>query len=372
MRLRSLIVILPVLIPISDAVRIAGPIVTITLRDPYFITTSKTPASIVNASPNDVSAIEKIKPSAQSAFSSLSLSSLNPDVAYSIRSNDGGPFPKLLPSLKMLSATAYYKYNVMRKLPHAISFYGGFRIRPFQLLSRLPRMTRSSIESFESKATQQEALIQSSNIPDLNEYADDRALNLSFSPTFNLNSKTVSGELKVWGEDIKRWSGTARLNLPYPSSETKIKQLLSFACVTCKLLLPFNALSSLTVTPSYNTAPSLYPFRVQVTAESGAGKTSAVLSLNLDDPSLTLIHQLDERNTIAPEISLHTAKILYNWTTQLSSGMLRTRVDPTNAIQVTWVDRAGSGRWVTDFKLPLDGTAGPLAADIRVQRQFEF
>lgn len=98
---------------------------------------------------------------------------------------------------------------------------------------------------------------------------------------------------------------------------------------------------------------------------------------------------MDAYNTIAPEISLHTAKIMYHWDVSISSGgHIRTRVDPTSAIQVTWTDQSmEGGKWVTDFKLPLDGGMGDLgaggsgnagvrtgifAADIRVRRQFHF
>jgi hypothetical protein len=78
-------------------------------------------------------------------------------------------------------------------------------------------------------------------------------------------------------------------------------------------------------------------------------------------------------NTIAPEISLHTAKIMYNWNMLLASGSLRIKVDPTSAIQVTGTDRAMNGKWVTDFSLPLKGTSvSALAADVRVRRQFTF
>lgn len=78
-------------------------------------------------------------------------------------------------------------------------------------------------------------------------------------------------------------------------------------------------------------------------------------------------------NTIAPEISLHTAKIMYNWNVLLVSGSLRIKVDPSSAIQVAWTDRAMNGKWVTDFSLPLKGTTiSALAADIRVRRQFTF
>lgn len=97
-----------------------------------------------------------------------------------------------------------------------------------------------------------------------------------------------------------------------------------------------------------------------------------MLDLNWDNPTLSIMHALDERNTISPEISLTSAKIMYNWDVALNSGSIKTRVDPTSAIQVTWIDQTESGKWVTDFNLPLTGGPGPLAGDIRVRRQFAF
>ena len=80
-----------------------------------------------------------------------------------------------------------------------------------------------------------------------------------------------------------------------------------------------------------------------------------------------------QRNIISPEISLHTAKIVYNWNIRLESGSIRTKVDPTEAIHVTWTDRSMNGRWVTDCSLPLKGTSlKALAANVRVRRQFTF
>ena len=82
---------------------------------------------------------------------------------------------------------------------------------------------------------------------------------------------------------------------------------------------------------------------------------------------------LPSSHIISPEISLKTGKIVYQWNVNLESGSIRTKVDPTKAIDVTWVDRSMNGKWVTDFKLPLVGTTlKALAADIRIRRQFSF
>ena len=78
-------------------------------------------------------------------------------------------------------------------------------------------------------------------------------------------------------------------------------------------------------------------------------------------------------HVIAPEISLYNAKIIYQWNIALQSGSIRTKVDPTSAIHVTWTDKSMTGKWVTDFRLPLAGTTlSALAADVRVRRQFAF
>jgi len=112
-------------------------------------------------------------------------------------------------------------------------------------------------------------------------------------------------------------------------------------------------------------------------------------------PTLSVIHALDHRNTIQPEISLLDAKIRYNWSVRLNErgGSIKMRVDPIEAVQVTWVDEVGdgSGKWVTDFRLPLGTGNGGLngvgkgtgnsgggkqdrgwRSDIRVRRQFVF
>ena len=87
------------------------------------------------------------------------------------------------------------------------------------------------------------------------------------------------------------------------------------------------------------------------------------------------------RHVIAPEISLYNAKIVYQWNVALNSGSIRTKVDPTDSVYVTWTDHSasggggsgGGGKWVTDFRLPLVGTSiRALAADVRVRRQFSF
>merc|ERR1711862_539815 len=118
---------------------------------------------------------------------------------------------------------------------------------------------------------------------------------------------------------------------------------------------------------------------------------SCIISSGISSSSF--IHNLDERNTISPTISLNNAKIIYNWKLLLSnnnsdsSSSIITRVDPDSSIQITWMDCTPNGSWITDFQIPLKSTStttdnngyvttnhfkGPLFADIRVRRQFFF
>ena len=83
--------------------------------------------------------------------------------------------------------------------------------------------------------------------------------------------------------------------------------------------------------------------------------------------------QFNNSHVISPEISLYNARIVYQWNIRLDSGSIRTQVDPTSAVHVTWTDKSMTGNWVTDFRLPLAGTTlSALAADVRVRRQFSF
>eukprot|EP00529_Nitzschia_sp_RCC80_P019776 CAMPEP_0113501516 /NCGR_PEP_ID=MMETSP0014_2-20120614/33002_1 /TAXON_ID=2857 /ORGANISM="Nitzschia sp." /LENGTH=435 /DNA_ID=CAMNT_0000396121 /DNA_START=20 /DNA_END=1327 /DNA_ORIENTATION=+ /assembly_acc=CAM_ASM_000159 len=111
-----------------------------------------------------------------------------------------------------------------------------------------------------------------------------------------------------------------------------------------------------------------------VEATTGSERTKAALNLEYDNPTLTVVHSLDDRNTIAPQISLYNARILYQWDVALDSGTIRTKVDPMSSIEIKWTDRSmGGGKWVTDVRVPLVGTTlSQLAADLRVRRQFTF
>mmetsp|Transcript_25451 Transcript_25451/g.54761 ORF Transcript_25451/g.54761 Transcript_25451/m.54761 type:complete len:586 (-) Transcript_25451:193-1950(-) len=122
------------------------------------------------------------------------------------------------------------------------------------------------------------------------------------------------------------------------------------------------------------------------------GRTKAVLRLDAEDSTLTIVRALDESKIIAPTISLNSGKIVYDYYLNLDgqqqhgsssshgkvNSSIRAHVDPTKGIILKWTDGiqgrgSGSGGscWVTECRVPLGTTAaGPLAADVRVGRRW--
>mmetsp|Transcript_19435 Transcript_19435/g.27472 ORF Transcript_19435/g.27472 Transcript_19435/m.27472 type:complete len:316 (-) Transcript_19435:152-1099(-) len=245
----------------------------------------------------------------------IDISSLRPNLLWSAQST-APPLPNWFPALKTWRATMGYRYDDLRKAPSFL-----------------------------------EADLAFSN--DLGE--------LHLQPTYEVRQRKASVVCQV-----SRGASYALARFT-----SRGKKVLEFLRCSYKTDLPFSSLGAVRVTPSFDFTQNVPNLLVE--GLTGSGRTKAVLNLQITDPTLTVVHALDERNTIAPEISLHTAKILYQWNIALDSGSIKTKVDPTSAIHVTWTDRSMNGKWVTDFRLPLSGTTlSALAADVRVRRQFAF
>jgi len=140
-----------------------------------------------------------------------------------------------------------------------------------------------------------------------------------------------------------------------------------------------------TVMPSYDFKES--KARCVLSGDVGStGRTRAVLRLDVDESTLTLVRALDGNKVIAPTISLQSGKIVYDYhldldgdessTSQRKVGSsLRAHVDPSKGVILKWTDGipggAGGSCWVTECRVPLGETAsGPLAADVRVGRRW--
>ena len=134
-----------------------------------------------------------------------------------------------------------------------------------------------------------------------------------------------------------------------------------------------------TVTPSYDFIEG--KARCVLSGDVGStGRTRAVLRLDVDDSTLTLVRAIDGNKIVAPTISLQSGKIVYDYHLDLDGGKsskvgssLRAHVDPSKGVLLKWTDGVGAGGscWVTECRVPLGVSApGPLAADVRVGRRW--
>ena len=102
--------------------------------------------------------------------------------------------------------------------------------------------------------------------------------------------------------------------------------------------------------------------------EAMTGRTKAILDLEYMQPSLAIQYQPNESNLLRPEIDLYTGKMRYQLITRLRNGVLRTTVDPSEALELTWTDGSSNGCWVTDIRIPLN----KAPALLKVRRQFRL
>lgn len=253
----------------------------------------------------------------------LDLSSLSPNLQWEVTTLSA-PLPYWVPTLKQLKARVGYQYSDLKRLP-------------------------SWVEGTAKFATSLGELI--------------------VQPTHDLKTKrtTILMEASRGATWILARLGLAKQQV-LPSLETVRASFV--------LNLPYVSVSSIRITPSVDLPRQDVACQVEAMT-GGFGRTRAVLNLEHRNPTLSVVHQLDSRNTIAPTINLYNARIVYIWNILLGrtgSSSLRTKVDPTSAIELTWTDLSeGGGSWVTDIRLPLEATTiHRLAADIRVKRQFRF
>jgi len=137
------------------------------------------------------------------------------------------------------------------------------------------------------------------------------------------------------------------------------------------------------VTPSYDFIEG--KARCVLSGDVGStGRTRAVLRLDVDDSTLTLVRAIDGNKIVAPTISLQSGKIVYDYHLDLDvdgnesskvGSSLRAHVDPSKGVILKWTDGvpggAGGSCWVTECRVPLGVSApGPLAADVRVGRRW--
>lgn len=227
------------------------------------------------------------------------LSSVRPKASWSVRTSPS-PFPRLLPALKQLRADIGYEYHRLRQAPSYVEATARFSTREGDLVVQ---------PSYDVVNRRQSFLLQA--------------------------SRGASYVLAKFG------------------GSTPSRRFVSALKGSFLLNLPYASISAVRLTPAWDFVKRDLACTVEAVT-GGPSRTKAVLNLDYYNPTLTVVHALDERNTIAPEINLYNAKIVYQWDLLLgpSGSSLRTKVDPVTAIHVTWTDvSASGGTWVTDVRL---------------------
>mmetsp|Transcript_17294 Transcript_17294/g.35548 ORF Transcript_17294/g.35548 Transcript_17294/m.35548 type:complete len:325 (-) Transcript_17294:751-1725(-) len=286
-----------------------GPILTITMKDPQ---QEEQQSSFPGSSQDDGGSDEPL----QNPW--FDIGNLRPNLVWSLQSR-GKPLPNWVPGWHSLRTSIGYQYESLKRTPSFVD-------------------------------------------ADLRFSSERIGVDFQLQPTYDFGSK--QSFLSVQASK----GGTAYL---IAKIATKKERWLQMVKGCYQATLPFASVGAVRVTPSVDLAKGQASCLLEATTASQ--RTKAVLNLEADNPTLTVIHSLNERNTIAPEISLYDATILYQWNLLLDSGSIRTSVDPTSDVRVTWTDRSMNGKWITDVRVPLAGTTlSTLAADVRVRRQFNF
>lgn len=314
---------------------VSGPVLTVTLKD----ANPKPTPSVTEAFTSSSSGGPSDSPQRW-----MDLTSLRPNLFWSLQSTSP-PLPNWFPSWTSLRTNVGYRYEELKRLPSFIE--SDLKFRSEKLKAELQVKP-----SFELKPKRSNLLLQATK-----------------GASYVLARFSMSHSRKKIQHDDIDWETT-----PTTSAKSSRNFALNYLRASYQVNFPSDSsISSLRITPSLDLSNTVEP---SCELEGTTGRTLARLKLNYNNPTLAVFHAIDERNTISPEISLYNAKIQYSWNVQLRNGAsIRTKVDPTTAIEVQWTDTsaADGGRWVTDFRLPLEGTTiQALASDVKVRRQFNF
>lgn len=298
---------------------VSGPILTITVKDPLqFIDDDK------NNKDGDESEASYIDKSSNKQW--IDLSSIRPNIQWNVYSR-APPLPNWFPALKSIKGSVGYQYNDVKRLP-----------------SWIEGTAKLALPGHETSGNE-----------------------LQIQPSYEV--KTGRTNLLVQANQ-----GASYL---FAQLSNKQKMLLELVRASVLWNLPSASLSSIRVTPSIDIIKKDIGCIIEAVT-GGAGKTRAVLNLEYDNPTLSILYSPNDRNLLSPQISLYTADIIYQWQVLLGSdgnhGSFVMKVDPISDIHVTWTDETRSGgSWITDVRIPLEGTTlRSLAADVRVRRQFKF
>ncbi len=255
-----------------------GPVLTVTLKDPYASNVANDyskPSVIVpeQADPSEVQHDEdttvkrrrfrnpfrnrKNRPSMIEQLTGFS--TLSPACLWSVETVDA-PFPNSLPSLRKAGLTAGYRYEELKRMP---CFLEGD--------VRLELMSRNNDDNLEGRT--------------------DGLLQVHLRPVYFVAQNVLNCVMRVMGQN----HGSSRYVMAkfHVTGGTQKKKRLEFVRASYDIPLPFASVGSVSMTPAHDFLKG--ESSCTIVGKSGSGRTAAVVDLNWDNPTLCVIHALDER-----------------------------------------------------------------------------
>lgn len=259
-------------------------------------------------------------------------SSVKPVLQYNVFSKQP-PLPNWLPSLKSIQGSIGYQYDTLKRLPSSLEATAKFANDWGELQVQ---------SQHQVKTRRTNLLLQAA-----------RGASYAF--------------MKVVSNTTPKAATTTTTRMPGFAAVELLRASVLFP-------LPFASVSNVRITPEINVAQR--DISCELAAVVGA-RTKAVIHLEYERPTLSVLYAPNDHNLIQPTIDLYNGKMVYQWVLALAGGRgsLQTRVDPVSAIDITWKERSAvdGGVWITDISLPLaDRGSSGLAANVRVRRQFQF
>jgi len=302
-----------------------GPVLTLTLKDRSIDGGGERPESSAAATTEGVVVPKRLhRRDSDQHWSDLTC--LRPQLLWEVASLQP-PLPYWVPTLKQLKARVAYSYADLRRQP-------------------------SRIEGTAKFATSLGELI--------------------VQPSYDVATKQTTCLMEAS-------RGLDWVLARFRQGPTQILPSLDTLRCSAVLNLPYVSVSSIRVTPSLDVPTRDATCQIEAIT-GGFGRTRAVFNLERRNPTLSIIHALDNRHTIAPTVNLLNAKIVYQWNVLLGrtgASSIRTKVDPTSAIDVTWSDQSDidGGSWIADVRIPLNeptSVAKLISSNFRLRRKFLF
>jgi hypothetical protein len=210
-----------------------GPVITVTLKDSQNNDDDDDPRYLIPSSSSTDDGMDGTKPW-------FNLDNLRPNLVWSIQSQ-GKPLPNWIPNWHYLRTTIGYQYETMKRLP-------------------------SFVEA------------------DLRFSSEQTGVNLQVNPSYEFDTQR-----SILLVQLSR-GASAYIMGKFASKKDRWCQLVR-GCYQAKL--PYGSVGAVRLTPTLDLARGQASCLLEAT--TGSERTKAVLNLEYDNPTLSVVHSLDDR-----------------------------------------------------------------------------